>query len=295
MWDLPSGMGRLLTPAETTPFTIVVFSPDGSFFATGNESRRAAQIPSEVVLWNSTTGERLRRITSHESYTMGLAFSPDGSILASCELGFEPIRPPPGEWAGQVTLTDVATGKVLKTHRLDQFAATTVTFSPDAEQYAVGGGRADRGRVKMWSLRSNADPIALSGHPGVVYSVAFSPDGTRLASADWSGSVRIWNAADGTLIRTMVAHAKSIFSLAFAPDGRTLVSAGIDQTVKLWHLETGDELLFLRAEAPVSSLAFTANGKSLVAGCLDRSVKIWNVDGSEKVLRRRTGKSEKRL
>ena len=73
-----------------------------------------------------------------------------------------------------------------------------------------------------------------------VNSVAFSPDGERLASAGGDGTVKVWNSRTGRVIRTIPnAHERFACSVAFHPDGKHLASVGADEQVKVWDLTTG--------------------------------------------------------
>ena len=96
--------------------------------------------------------------------------------------------------------------------------------------------------------------LALKGHTAPVFSVSFSPDGTRLASASMDGTVKVWDAATGQETLTLQGHAKGVRSVCFSPDGTRLASASMDGTVKVWDVATGQELLTLQGHAvPVIS------------------------------------------
>ena len=74
----------------------------------------------------------------------------------------------------------------------------------------------------------------LEGHSDSVASVAFSPDSTRLASASYDRTVKIWDAGSGACLQTLEGHSDSVNSVAFSPDSTRLASASDDRTVKIW-------------------------------------------------------------
>ena len=90
--------------------------------------------------------------------------------------------------------------------------------------------------MKIWDSATGKELFALKGHAGWVRSVAFSPDGQRLASASSDQTVKIWDSATGKELFALKGHAGPVWSVAFSPDGQRLASASFDQTVKIWEI-----------------------------------------------------------
>ena len=93
-----------------------------------------------------------------------------------------------------------------------------MAYSPDGRSIATGGG-ADNS-VRLWDAASGALIRTLRGHSAVVASVAFSPDGGRLASASSDETIKLWDAETGREVRTLRGHSKGINRLAYSPDGQ---------------------------------------------------------------------------
>ncbi|MDA1052842.1 MAG: serine/threonine protein kinase [Planctomycetota bacterium] len=145
-----------------------------------------------------------------------------------------------------------------------------------------------------WNHLAHSDLLSLKRHDSLVLSVAFSLDGTRLASASWDQTVKVWDATTGQEELTLRGHTSGIYSVSFSPDGTRLASAGgFDNTVKVWDATTGQETLtFAGHTNTVSSVAFSPDGTRIASASWDQTVKVWDATTGREELTMRGHTSE---
>jgi Tol biopolymer transport system component len=123
------------------------------------------------------------------------------------------------------------------------------------------------------------------GHADWVYTVAWSPDGTRLASGSRDKTVQIWDALDGGQVFTYRRHAAAIYTVAWSPDGRHLASASGDKTVQVWDAADGKHMFTYRGHGDqVITVAWSPNGRRLASGSYDKTVQVWDAADGRQIL-----------
>ena len=134
----------------------------------------------------------------------------------------------------------------------------------------------------LWDISKPGNIVALlEGHTDGIWSVAFSPDGTTLASGSQDRMVKLWDVATGENIATLEGHWSVVRSVAFSPDGTILASGSRDRMVKLWDVATGENIATLEGHDRVHSIAFSPDGRMLASGYYDQTVKLWDVETKE--------------
>jgi serine/threonine protein kinase/Tol biopolymer transport system component len=126
-------------------------------------------------------------------------------------------------------------------------------------------------------------PFTYTGHTDSVRAVAWSPDGKRIVSASFDGTVRVLNASDGSEVFIYTGHTDSVWSVAWSPDGKRIASGSRDNTAQVWNASDGSHVFTYTGHASndVNTVAWSPDGKLIASGSDDKMVQVWNAsDGS---------------
>jgi WD40 repeat protein len=293
--------GKLITTLEGHQGSVqtVVFAPGGKVVATGG-------LDYEIRLWDAANGALNAKVPLPSGAT-AIALARDGLIAAARSSWILLHDPVSGlslgkletggdlrsiSWSadGKTLLSVDASGKlVLWTIKLRTAGARlrgevrapvkSVALSPDGKTL-VSCEHLEK-TVKVRDAGSGEVVATLEGHDAAVNVVAWSADGTLVASGAEDANAIVWGAAERKKKVTIEAGAK-VQSIAFSPDGKTLAVGGNKRSLGLWAVETGKLVAKLApGEGDVRSLAYSPDGKTLAVG-VGKLVELWDTSKNER-------------
>jgi WD40 repeat protein len=207
----------------------VSYSPDGRLIASAGEDGTAR-------IWDAQNGTLLHTLNLHPNGNGGtnLKFSSDGSRLATATDIAGPKKVPGGDLEALVIIWDVATGRDMLTLKIPQ-RIWGLDFSPDGNQLATSGSD---GYIMIWDAHTGTELFTLPGHSSTVKSVAYSPDGSRLATAA-GDLIRVWDLASRQTLITLPGPSL-VSAVNFNSDGSRLANSSLDGTARVYTLDVNE-------------------------------------------------------
>jgi WD40 repeat protein/tetratricopeptide (TPR) repeat protein len=273
VWDARTGTPRLELEGTEGEEVGAAFSPDGTWIVTGRG------------LWDAHTGVPRFTLKGLKEHVRTVAVSKDGTRIITGGGGPDQL--------GHATVWDARTGQALVELKGLEQPVNSMAFSPDGTRIVTGEARETNapGGAKEWDARTGAllrdltptpEKRCLVGAKGE--SVAFSPDGTRIAIGAYRNDPNIGNRVKVVDARTaatlveLIGHTDAVNCVAFSGDGKRIVTGGLDNIIKVWDAQReGPALLDLKGHTGhVNSVAFSPDGTRIVSGSGDRTVRVWD-------------------
>ena len=154
--------------------------------------------------------------------------------------------------------------------------------SPDGLYFAAVYEETER--VIVWDVATWQEVTSIqTDHLSLIYNQAFSPDGTRIATASTDGTAKVWEIATGQLLLTLSGHTDWVTEIVYSPDGTRLATQSDDNMVKVWDAASGQELLSLPQPPLSGGLAFSPDGVSFAMSGAENTVKVRDIVSGEEV------------
>jgi hypothetical protein len=213
-WDYPRTTKWRTLQAKTGQLRRLTYHPLGTDFA-------AAMSDHKIRIWGEEFGNEGPVIEGHTDEITDLAWSPDGSRIASTSKDMTTRIITPG-------------GNPQTVLNEEWFAPQSVAWATTTPYLAIGLSNGD---LKIWDARSGRTQRVLKGHSTAVRSITWSRNGAIFASGSDDRTIRIWriDAEPDDEPRVLEGHAAGVSRLSFSPDGQILASKSYDDTIRLWR------------------------------------------------------------
>jgi len=292
IWDTTAAKKLFSIPCYNANPTDAHYSPDGRWIASSHADH-------SVRIWDSITGEPLALLKGHDAPVTSVAFSPLGLRLASAGTD-KTIKLWDLSFIDSIGSEDAQRDRKLSSGSVGKECIVllghtrtiqSIAFHPDAELGLVASAGMDS-RINVWSAETGQEVLKIT--PGHVRSkpekhvlcLAYSPDGTVLASGSLDHTVSFWDSDTGRQLGVLSGHTARIRDVIYHPDGQRLFSASDDGTIRIWDADSKETIRTLSGHSgPVLSVASSPGGMHIVSGGEDGTFRCWEVETGTELYR----------
>jgi WD40 repeat protein/DNA-binding SARP family transcriptional activator len=260
--DATTGASLRTWHGHDVDINFVTFSDDGALLATTGDD-------GAIRVWDPQTGDLVADFTADTDVPVWRPkFDAAGARVAAAF------------YSGQVRVLDVASGRLVTTLAPDVLPVA-VALSPDGDRIAVSFvGVPD---VTVYDVRTGDVLLTLEGAEFSYSSLAWSPDGRRIAAGSEDGTTPIWNSRTGALTATLFGHSAGQYHVAWSSDSTRLVTGSFDGTANVWSVtDAGVRQLHTLAASHMTGgvlgVAFSPDDRYVMVGDAEaNATSIWNI------------------
>jgi WD40 repeat protein len=264
LWDVSTGkLKGIMASGHDLALVNIAFSTKGDLLATAG---------GYVKLWDMSTGKEVGQSKPKFGSLRSVVFSPDDKLLAT--LGTD-LKANVQIWDG---LTRVAIHDI----QIAGKTAHAIAFHPKGRVLATAWEGKSEGEITLHDVKAKTELGRIKGFTKRISSLAFSPDGSTLASATFGSGVRLWDVATEKETKSLKSSTGSVYGLSFSPDG-TIVAGIEGRTVLLWDVASGKMIAALKGHTDViTQIQFNPDGTMLASGSADATIRLWDVPALKK-------------
>ena len=253
VWSVKDGKERSTLKGHSSAISTCAFSDDGKQVI-------SSSLDGTLKVWDAYAGSEITTLLGHQQRVNGFDVTPQGDLVSVSD-------------DGTLRLWDKLAGLELTTFAAHSDYISSAAFLPNGQILSSSNDKS----AKLWDLNI-ADKDTMS-HSKPILSLAFTNDGSTLASASLDNTIKLWHADTGKFIKQLKGNGSIIRTIAFNGSGSLLAAAGDDKSITIYDAKSGlvKKTITNAHGHSIRSLCFTPDNNSLLSASFDKTVKVWNL------------------